>query len=185
MQVFFCPAFVFFSAPFSLLNVHSLLSTLGCCTRTVLHRGRVGAAVVSFFPLFLPHPAHRESSRCSRWATLGSPSNHSLRLLWNITGWLLVLAVTGVGHWHVWRILKESVHFNSIMAFTFASQTGTEYDTHVFPEQLQHLLKAFIHRELTGFKYEVRVVRGLVIWVDSSETWMTDVKMKTSSWSTL
>lgn len=64
------------------------------------------------------------------------------------------------------------------MAFTFASQAGAERDTHVFPEQLQHLLEAFIHRELTSLKDEVWTFRGLIIWVDSSETWMTDVKNK-------
>lgn len=48
------------------------------------------------------------------------------------------------------------------MAFTFASQTGTQRTTHIFPEQLQYLLEAFIHRELTSLKYEVWSVRGLI-----------------------
>lgn len=62
------------------------------------------------------------------------------------------------------------------MAFTFASQIRIERDTHVFLQQVQHLLEAFIHRELTGFQYEIWVVRGLIIWVNSSETWTMDVK---------
>lgn len=49
------------------------------------------------------------------------------------------------------------------MAITFDSQIKIERDTHVFPQQVQHLLEAFIHRELTGFQYEIWVVRGLII----------------------
>lgn len=57
----------------------------------------------------------------------------------------------------------KKVYTKSIMAVTFASQIRTECDTHVLPEQLQHLLEAFIHRELTSFQHEVWAVRGLVI----------------------
>lgn len=64
------------------------------------------------------------------------------------------------------------------MAFTFASQIRIERDTHIFPQQVQHLLEAFIHRELTGFQYKIWMVRGLIIWVNSSETWTMDVKKK-------
>lgn len=69
----------------------------------------------------------------------------------------------GVSLSRVLWMLKESVHLKSTMAFTFASQTGTECDTHVFPEQLQHLLQAFIHRELTSFQDEVWLFRGLIV----------------------
>lgn len=70
----------------------------------------------------------------------------------------------------------KKVYTKSIMVVTFPSQIRTKCDTYVFPEQLQHLLETFIHRELTGFQYEVWAVRGLITRVNSSETWTIDVK---------
>lgn len=70
----------------------------------------------------------------------------------------------------------KKVYTKSTKVVTFASQIRTKCDTYVFPEQLQHLLETFIHRELTSFQYEVWAVRGLITWVNSSETWTVDVK---------
>lgn len=43
--------------------------------------------------------------------------------------------------------------------------------THLFLEQLQHLVEALVYWELSGFQHQIRGLGTLVIRVDPRETW--------------
>ena len=68
--------------------------------------------------------------------------------------------------WHVWWMMEACVGNN----FTLNSAV-LSVNTHLVPEQLQHLVEAFVDWELSSFQDKIWFLGTLIVWVDTSETW--------------
>lgn len=72
----------------------------------------------------------------------------------------------GISFWHVWWMMEACVGNNIIL-----HSARLSVNTHLVPEQLQHLVEAFVDWELSSLQDKIWFLGTLIVWVDTSETW--------------